>query len=286
MSICLISDGHNVGDAFIRKGIEACLPADATVCVWNKSSDTPLPDADEYILCGMPIIWNEGEAAHWREPWWPTLLALGKRLRCIGVGSCIRLDGTVTDPEQVRATARQLHESCASIIARDFYFNRVTGLDVPVQPCPAFHAFPGGPRGTRLLANLMPNAGHYPVFAPAEAEAWQAKVGDIAKMLIDNGFAAIAHDQTEADFARSLGFTDVLVYDGNLRTFMQVYRECCLWVGNRIHGAIAALGAGADTLCIGLDSRLDAVAVAGGVVRTPTQVDATSIAQWLWGAKI
>ena len=178
----------------------------------------------------------------------------------------------------VKTTAAQLMESCAGIVARDRWFTRLTGLDVPVRPCPAREAFADAPGdGPRRLANLMPNAGHYPIMGQGEADIWNANVGEIARVLLANGFAGIAHDQTEAEFMRSLGFEDVTVYDGDLERFMQVYRECGTWFGNRIHGAIAAVGAGAQVLCVGIDSRIDAVAVAGGDVATPSQMGIAAI---------
>jgi len=89
----------------------------------------------------------------------------------------------------------------------------------------------------------------------------------------------------ELKLASSLGWpaSDVVCYVGEenaAERYVNLYRQCGRYFGNRIHGAVMARAAGAATWCVGYDSRLGMVERVGGKVSRPSEYGSRDLTHW------
>jgi hypothetical protein len=104
----------------------------------------------------------------------------------------------------------------------------------------------------------MPDAGHFPQFAPAyELDAWRSIRGEVAALLQARGFMATAHSPSEYELACRLGWPpeEILSYGDFAGEFLRAYSRCVKYFGNRVHGAIVSRAFGASVWSVGYDSR-------------------------------
>lgn len=287
--------GPNPGDAFVRVGVErlvAAVDPEARIELVNKHTRAvgrQVP-VDRVVWCGMPLLWCHNEHRCWVEGWWGPLMGwlsaptpAGKsRLLMAGVGSFCRWpDGpNLADPDELRARAWALYDRVGDqMYARDPWLPGIAHLPrTRVLPCPSIFA-PGSADIEPLLpgvklCNLMPAGSHYPDFNPHEARQWDFIKWRLAAGLRARGFTFVAHCKAEFEFASRAGWPDERIWSDSHdpKRLLGLYAGCSTYVGNRVHGAIVAKAAGARVLCIGYDSRQEAVRLVGGDVRPPHQM--------------
>lgn len=254
---------------------------------WRDGPHFPPDRFDRSVICGMPLLWSNGTSSTIDHPSWPPLagwLSESRNIAMAGVGSYLirRGDGWGMDPVVADTVKRVLIERCRFAYARDAVTSKFTGI--PAMACPSVLAGKDLPRGRdRRLTNLMPTLAHYPQLTPREANIWGRLVRPISEMLKARGFLFVAHNEPEASFARELGWPEdrLFVYqrtEESLYDLLRVYSRASHYVGNRIHGAIVSRSFGAATLCIGSDSRLEAVRQVGGETLIPAN---PLVLQWL-----
>ena len=69
-------------------------------------------------------------------------------------------------------------------------------------------------------------------------------------------------------------------YGKDVDLILDQYAMCSRYFGNRIHGAIISRSIGAESWCVGTDSRLEAAKLAGVRVNTPEQLDLDQLNEW------
>lgn len=302
MNWLLITAIHdNPGDAFVRVGVQRIIrhidPA-ATfrlLCKQTSAMGEPQP-FDRAVWCGMPVFWDAGHDNRcWRIGWWGGLVgqhdaawiaAEPRRFLVAGAGSFTRWPGAsgVHDPDGLRAAAADVLDHCHRLYARDPVVAEITGQAIDHHPCPAVFAvadqtplMPGV-----SVCNLMPDGGHYAEYGPEQARAWRQKLIPAARILREAGFVFAAHTEGEHGLARELGWRrDRIVTDSrDPAHLLSLYAGCARYFGNRIHGAIAARGAGADAWSVGYDSRQTAVEMCGGRATAPADLDLDELEAW------
>lgn len=277
--------GANPGDEFARIGlidIIRPLDPDATFRCIDKHTQAIAnpPPCDAVVVCGMPLFWSFGVDRCHQEGWWGALVALANRVPTLlaGVGSFAPWSCPVqsmADARTLRREARRMWEACASFgWFRDWVAVNMTSVQAPVLPCPSVFAIAphDRPRTLRLF-NAMPDGAHYAQYNLREARRWADSVRQHSDRLRAAGFEFIAHHDSEHRLAVELGWPveSIHVSGRDPLNLLDLYARCDLYVGNRVHGAIVAAAAGARSLCIGYDSRLDAVHEAGGWACSPSQ---------------
>lgn len=258
--------GWNIGDVFARLGAEEVIRAvdpDAEFAFVNMDSASSIltpQDFDRAVFAGRPMFWPGCET----HPLWTELIngwlcADPRRVFALGVGHCYPL-GFHYQPavEELRA---KLARRVAGITTREG----------PWEFCPSSWYFLGqrGEKSERSLANLMPDGGHYPEWAPEEAYQWKKNLPDLARSLRSAGFEFVAHTRAEYELARTLAWEPrEIVYSFDLAPYLEAYRDVTRYVGNRVHGAIATASQGRFSAVYGLDSRMTAAAAVGSYAFT------------------
>lgn len=285
----------NPGDEFVRVGIERLIRSVDRYPIFRlvHKESFALGESqpfDRAVWCGMPMFWAHGSNACWRIGWWDGLTgwiaADPRRFLIIGAGSFARWPGErgISDPIALHEAAADVLRSAWRVYARDPVVAEITGHQIECLPCPAVFA---PPRLTPIcpgasVCNLMPDGGHYPDFGPQQRDAWVARLPGVARVLRDAGFIFAAHTNGEHDFARSLGWRrDRIVTDSRDPShLLSLYAGCVRYFGNRVHGGIAARGAGADVWSVGYDSRQEAVRLCGGRATAPADLDLGELTAW------
>lgn len=267
----------NPGDDLIRMGIERLVrAADPSaefdyVCKVDKSTWTPRP-FDRAILCGMPLFWDEESTWSDSMDWWPLFTgwpALEKRnIMALGVGSCCSTQATGRNAKRFVA---MLQERMWRIVMRDTFI-RVPFVEYIC--CPGVFALDdkGGTFRKRLV-NLMPNGGGWDEFNMPEASVWRRRYDETLKLFLEEGWTLVAHDKSRMDHALQNGWTGPRILADNIETMVETYTDCGWYFGNRVHGAVAAISAGAHAWQVGYDSRRFVVDAVGGMSCLPSEVN-------------
>lgn len=286
MKWLLVTATANPGDSFVRMGTERLIQAadpSAIFCRWDKESgQLPPRECDRAVVCGMPLFWShpDGDAC-WRMTWWEQLQRIARRipLLALGVGGVAGVDGALGDAKRLHAEARAFG-ALARVYPRDPSINRICGMDWETVPCPSVFALDPASRPKLKLCNLMPGGGHWPKYGPREAAAFGNLVRPLAGELIRRGFTFIAHHQSEQAFAHSMDFPGI-VRERDPAALLEHYSRCTCYVGNRVHGALPAIGAGGRALCIGYDSRIETVRHVGGEAWLPSATTVARLGAWI-----
>lgn len=252
----------NPGDQFIRIGVQRLIQAVDPAAVFDELAKddgenlSRRREFDRAVVCGMPLFWNSPGANCYDVGWWGELIRGWpsedkRRFLVLGAGSAT--GAKMPDPDAYL-------DAIKWVIGRSWAVTtRQTVVDWPflIQSiCPAaFSVVPSGRPRTRKLANFMRNGAHDVHFDPDQADEWRRRAPDLAAWAIREGFEAIAHDEDEACWARELGFREVLNPEWG-RDYLPIYRDCSVYVGNRLHGAMAVAAAGGKACAIGYDSRI------------------------------
>jgi len=287
--------GKNPGDEWIRIGIAKMIDRvdpDREYILLDKEEPsiykTPVK-FDKCIWCGMPVFWSLGQEQNCRIFWWKDLMLGWPSERkndflVLGAGSFFPWGSeleSITYREQLIKSAQDVMGRSYYVTARDSVVSMVTSQPIPHMICPAIFSIIDHKKSDELrLASLMPRGGHYSVFHPREAEAWDSKKYEISRILQDNGFIYVAHSTKEADFARKCGWRTVISYNGDPYALLAHYGRCGKFFGNRVHGAIVARGNDADVWSVGYDSRQEAVRLSGAKVSKPSELEIDQIAGW------
>lgn len=288
--------GKNPGDEFIRIGLSNVIreiDKSAIGNVVDKETNgifKPI-DFDRCIWAGMPVFWSLNHNSSWSSvPWWKVMtrgwVSENKDNFCvIGAGSFQDATNIFrgVDKERLHSEAELLKERSHTVVVRDEIANLITGIDFPVQVCPAYLATYGMEKTDSIKGcNLMPLGGHYGEFSPNECEQWKNKVTPIAKILLENGFKFFAHNKNEHNTAKGMGWSDdnIISYRGDSIEFLKHYRNVDKFFGNRVHGCIVSQANGADVLSCGFDTRQSAVILSGAKALLPSMIDLGKIEAW------
>lgn len=310
--------GRNVGDEFIREGIRSFFDdvlgntyeplyvdkhdlttLNRRVLDEATSVSDKFRDADVIVQAGAPVYWCNGRFrsynAEWaQELWIDRIFKLGrnKTIFNLGAGAGQKsehdIDTLLGDPQLIDF-AEQAGRACAWTTARDPLASKfLTGCKVEHEllPCPAFHAARrvtgrgAAPKPNNLLAiNLMPKAGHYRLKPETDEQQWQAVIAEILpKLRTDHKLLFVAHDQLEADFAKTLALgSESIFFSPDYRDYLGVYSRVKGIVANRVHGAVLVSGFGRPAVIIGNDARI-------GIARPigiPAKDSSETTADWI-----
>jgi hypothetical protein len=283
--LLVTTKNKNPGDEFIRIGVQSLIRSvdkDPSYILVDKENDEErkkLPAYDRAVWCGMPVFWSNGGNKCYTIKWWDYLLSIGKNkppAMIVGAGSfCHWKDElNVSDPATLMIKAKEVVQNYHKVYARDPVVPIITGLDIDVEVCPAaFTVIPWLKKDLKLC-NLMPLGAHYEEFGKEESLTWRKKVNWISDILKDNGFTFVAHSKQEGDFAKRLGWENVVTYrPGYPGNILAMYSRAKCYIGNRVHGAICSAAAGAEVISIGYDSRQEAVKLLTEEVYLPSEVN-------------
>ncbi len=287
--------GKNPGDEWIRIGIQKIIneiDPDNECILLDKEEPSkykiPL-EFDKCIWCGMPVFWSLAEEQNCKIFWWKDLMFGWPSERrsdfmVLGAGSFFpwgkELE-TITYKEQLAKSAQDILNRSYCVTARDHVVSKVTNKSIPYMICPAVFSVIDYKKSRELkLANIMPQGSHYAVFGSQEAAIWNKKKYEISKILQQNDFTCVAHNQKEIQFAQNCGWEKIISYNGNPYELLDYYGCCGKYFGNRVHGAIIARGNDADVWSVGYDSRQEAVKLSGARISKPSELNLDEIANW------
>jgi hypothetical protein len=272
-------DGWNVGDCFARLGTQQLVlevDPDAEIALVNMDDPKTYQNAqpfDRAIFAGRPMFW-EGCETH---PLWHDLIngwlcAEPRRVMALGVGTCYRSHRR--DSANLANYFPRVEEALGKmwrvVMRHPSPFPQVIASVCPASWVIAGSRPPNPGTGYRL-ANFMPGGGHYAALCEFEAAHWNSIEGTIARTLIEDGFAAVAHTVREEEHARKLGFERVFRFD-DVFEYLGLYEQAELYFGNRMHGAVILAGTEAAAFAVGYDSRLGMVTHAGQRGCFPSQL--------------
>lgn len=262
-------DGWNVGDVFAYLGtVELVREVDpnaeiATVNMDDAASITTPQTFDRAVFAGRPMFWRGAEA----HPLWTNLIdgwlcRDPRKVMALGVGDCWPWNDPKQDSEW-RAQAARARDKMFAVHVRSF--------GVPCTSrgvCPATWILRPKKERPFRLANFMAFGAHYPDFDRRASELWRVSLPAFAGVLRENGFEFVAHTAREHTLATMLGWPEsaVHVFD-NADDYLDLYSRASIYVGNRVHGGLVLCGGPAAVAVFGNDTRLHAVAAAGGLAR-------------------
>jgi hypothetical protein len=265
----------NPGDEFIRVGVENIIKKsdkDAEFILSDKEQikTLKLVEADKYIWCGMPLIWEINNYFSDKINWWKFLVnefSVLPNAEIWGAGSCLGLKYNVDKLKELTSQIK------CRVTARDYLLSQISGWEL--DKCPAFYSIANQRDNRELkLCNWIPKGGHYIHANRREAAIWRKyKLSIINKLTPPvDGWIFIAHSKEEFDFGMSLGYECV---KGNYKQLLEVYSHCKEYIGNRVHGGIASRSAGAKAMVVGWESRMFAVSTDNsnmGIYKYPSQL--------------
>lgn len=280
----------NPGDEWIRAGVVRLISEvdpKANYVVLNKEIPEHSASTVEYdraVWCGSPLFWSHAEQNCWDNAWWKAwiegwLFKNPERLLILGAGDAV--GEKVADPEGYAKAIETVRSRCWKLVTR----NKVCDDSrIEVSVCPSVFALAGNetPRDL-LLCNLMPEGAHDAVLNPEQAKFWREQVKEYSEFFIAEGFHLVSHAGFENDFSQTLNWPKdrLFLKPKTAEEYYPIYRRCKAYVGNRLHGAMLAISAGAPAMAIGYDSRLKMVSEAGGTIYSPAEVNAKTIRKWL-----
>lgn len=287
--------GKNPGDEFIRHGISNVIKLiddAATGLVVDKETHSihKEHEFDKCVWAGMPVFWSLYNNTSWHVPWWSVLVngwvSESKSDFCVlGAGSFQdwqHIDRGL-DRDKMHEQASLLNDRSHCVVVRDPVACDITGVDFPVQVCPAILATYGLKKTKSTKAcNLMPNGAHYGEFNQSQHTHWQHKQQQIASILLQNKYTFFAHNDAEYRHALSLGWDvdSIVNYNKDTRNMLNEYRNVDKFFGNRVHGCIVSRGNGADVISCGYDSRQEAVKLSGAQTFLPEELDLNKFNDW------
>lgn len=255
----------NPGDQFIRVGVERLVRTvdprgEFDYLAKDVEEDLLRPRPfDRAVLCGMPLWWNNRVSVSQNVGWWGTIMggwpsAEKRRFLILGAGPA--------NGNEMRDAESYIDAIKWSIGRSWAVTTRSPVVDWPyslTSICPAAFAVDasrrGGPSRFPKLMNLMQHGAHDDHFDRIEAAEWRRRLPEVAAWGIRDGFAAIAHDDAERELAEGLGFETVLRPE-SIDEYLEIYATARIYVGNRLHGAMATAAAGGKAAAIGYDSRI------------------------------
>lgn len=274
----ITGDGINPGDFLIVEGCKRLIKEvdkDASFELFLKESIDPdgdpyiLQDYDKAVWCGTATFWSFGEwgglkyrfyknfLCHWPKERKDDLLILGA-----GIVDTI-YPADIFDQIKV-ASDRAFHVQCRCNIPIGIY----NAENISVSMCPGI--FPTWQQHAETrdndYINLMSNGGHWAEdLAPDIAKYWRlVKLPMLVKQFC-NQRLFVAHNEAEYQFAQQLGWKEEYIrWPKNADDMIAIYGKARSYIGNRVHGAIASLGAFAEVLWYGFDLRGYEVAMCGG----------------------
>jgi hypothetical protein len=308
----LVTNYGNPGDEFARMGVERIIETVDPDPVFSSVRRDPPPDCGETpisvarpfdiaVVCSMPGFWshpskenpaqNNSPTAHHSWSYYNGWLASKGTLLVAGFGTYLTykrfpLEYNVDNRAYLCHTfGHWLRKKCAAHYCRSTLGRALFGQNTPCHPCPSIFAGMDKPRARDLkLCNFMSRGAHYPWMDLKEANKMEKMLPRLAEYLLDRGFTFMAHRQIEHELAIKLGWAEDEIVnwkDVGTEPFLDTYSRAQCYIGNRIHGAIVSRSFGANTLCIGYDSRLRAVEDVGGTITTPRRFKANLLQNWL-----
>lgn len=288
--LIITTRGKNPGDEFMRIGIETLIRYnDENSEIVPIDRETPEEinkpiQFDKCIVAGMPFHMDMFAAPWWRNlvGWLSTrkndimLLGVGSRQPCLAPFSGIRR-------RLLHQAVRQLVNQTYKITVQDTVVNQLiseSGIQFEMTLCPTiFSQYRHVSDKELKLVNIIPRGGRYA--GPKEAKVWRKKLPHIIQLFKDSDFSFIAYNHKEDQAAQQWGFENIYFYSGDPLLFATRHTDCIKYFGNRIHGAIAARAAGADTLCCGEDTRLVAAQLTGVNTLQFAQLDLRKLKNWI-----
>jgi hypothetical protein len=285
----------NIGDEFACRGVQELIKAVDSSPVFD-ILDKENPKAwsprlfDKAVLCGMPLFWSlpgrefpgiQNCQQVWWYPrifrGWPT--AVRERFMAVGVGH-VYVDRILSLMDYTAAIQEVLDKSWR-LTVREPVLDHPRIVD---SVCPSLVCYPKNsvPEGEPVrLCNLMPSQGHFGYLIPEDRKWSKEKTQKIALVLLHNHFSFVAHTKSEAEYALKLGWAKSKVfYFNSVGDYLSLYRRCTAYFGHRMHGAMAALAAGASAFAVCGDSRSGMVARSGGFVQRPSGVNLEELSSW------
>lgn len=248
----------NPGDEFIRVGVENIIkktdPEAEFILTDKEESGLELVEADKYIWCGMPLIWDVD--GHYSDEinWWKFLVeefSVLPNAEIWGAGSCVGKNYNVDKLKELTAQIK------CKVTSRDYLLSEISGWQL--DKCPAFYSTTTKHNDKYAkLCNWMEQGGHYTLANPEEAEIWNKNKLEIINKLTppEEDWIFVAHNTEEFSFGLDLGFECVI---SDYRDLLEIYSYCKEFIGNRVHGGIASRSAGAKALVVGWESRMFAI---------------------------
>lgn len=245
----------NPGDEFIRVGVENIIKKtdkDAEFILTDKEEPgLELIEADKYIWCGMPLIWDVDGTYPDDINWWDFLVnefSVHPNSEIWGAGSCV---GKKYNLKKLKELISQIK---CKVTSRDYLLSEISGWKL--EKCPAFFSTTTkyDERYTKLC-NWSKQGGHYILTDLEESEIWNENREKIINKLTppEDGWIFVAHNSEEFEFGIDCGFE---VVTSDYKDLLEIYSCCRGYIGNRVHGGIASRGAGAKALIVGWESRM------------------------------
>ena len=274
----------NPGDQFIRIGVERLVravdPRPEFDILWKDDGENlgRRRPFDRAILCGMPLWWNNPTSTCETVGWWGELLRGWpsedrRRFLILGAGPANGVEGK--DPDAYFEAIKWTIGRAWAVTSRN------TVIDLPQimdSICPAAFAVERSAErdpGLRLI-NLMPAGAHDAHFNPEQARRWGILLPAVAAWAKARGFRAIAHSDDELALAEALGFREVFRFT-SMEDYLAAYNACSIYVGNLLHGALAAAASGAKACAIGYDSRIRMLDRFGVLQLLPSEADPAAL---------
>lgn len=289
--------GVNVGDEFIRAGVRAMLDAvgvayepfyvckhDLDTLVRGVEDETgfigdKFLNCDVLIQTGAPVYWknkdgNSSLTSVWYDELWKDRIFKYDKPMFInlGGGSCFAWGNKGEDylsDGPCKEYAKAAFDRAALTVVRDpvaYHIAETVGSADRLRAlaCPAYFAssyVKASPRRRGLIGvNLMALGCHHDMGGDFPTEDWNARqIPELLKALRARGrLLFIAHDQVEKDFMLPHAEPGERVFLApSWRDYLDVYSQCQYVVANRVHGAIAAAGFGANAVILGNDTRAE-----------------------------
>lgn len=284
------TENRNPGDEWIRIGVERMVrdvdPSPKFI-IKNKEfvedQDTEV-EFDRAIWCGSPLFWSHTYQGCWENYWWDKwihgwLFKEPRKILVLGVGDAVGRE--IHDKAGFKAAVELVKSKCWMLVTR----NRIAcDEDIPVSCCPSVFALMDDRTQKSIrLCNLMPDGAHDPIMNEDEAKIWREKVNELSKFLAGLGFEDVCHANFEEEFLEQLGWPHDRVHrkPKTAEEYLPVYAKASVYVGNRMHGAMLAIGAGGASFVVGYDSRVKMVEFVGGTTTCPSKLDLDSLQKWL-----
>lgn len=264
--------GSNVGDEFAmlgcRKVIES-VDAKAEFDLLDKESandwDKEHPH-NKVVICGMPLLWSLPEQAcsdiYWWDYLWNSYVGHVKtKMLPLGIGHV--LIGEPHDKAKYHDAIRFVGSKSWRVVVREPILGAPEGWVQSVCPSVFCNMDRQATRKYRLC-NLMDKGGHFG-YVTDYGKAWENQVPELAKILLRNKFAFVAHTVDELDVAHRLGWLEenILFYD-SAQEYLDLYAQAEAYFGNRLHGAVVCAATGCPSWGVTVDSRVGMVSRVGG----------------------
>lgn len=281
---------RNPGDEWIRIGVQRLVrDVDSSPRFILKNKETVEDqesevEFDRAIWCGSPLFWSHKSQNCWENHWWSRwingwLFKEPRKVLVLGVGDAVGKE--IHDKAGFKASVELVKSKCWMLVTRN---RMMDDGEILVSCCPSVFALFGDiTRKSVRLCNLMPDGAHDSVMNEDEAEIWKEKVKEFSDFLIREGFESVCHAHSEEDFLEELGWPPDQVHrkPNTSEEYLPVYSKAEIYVGNRLHGAMLAIGAGGAAFAIGYDSRMKMVEFVNGTTCYPSELEVIKFQKWM-----